>query len=308
MKNTTFATILIGLFLTLKGFGQNLEEFPLSDQWLGKLEPSIKALKMTKQPLKKKVLIFSLHTGFKHWTIPHTERVMALIAENPAGFEVKTSKDIGEFEAENLKNYDAVILNNNCSEGDRRNLFWDVLKKRPGWSEQQKLDKSKELEENLLAYVRNGHGLMVLHGAIVMQNKSPEFGKMIGGSFDYHPIQQDIHIKLTDPEHPMLAGFDPNGFVHRDEPYIFKDAYFDYNFKPLLYMETDSIIKDPKKHDDKVKYVSWIKKYGRGRVFYCSPSHNAQSMENPQLLQYFLNGLLYVTNNLNCDDSPLKIN
>lgn len=37
----------------------------------------------------------------------------------------------------------------------------------------------------------------------------------------------------------------------------------------------------------------------------CSPSHNAQSYENPDLLQFFLNGLQYVVGDVNCDEQPL---
>jgi hypothetical protein len=38
---------------------------------------------------------------------------------------------------------------------------------------------------------------------------------------------------------------------------------------------------------------------------YASPSHNAQSFENPQLLQFFLDGMQYVVGDVKCDDSPL---
>ena len=53
------------------------------------------------------------------------------------------------------------------------------------------------------------------------------------------------------------------------------------------------------------RYISWIKPHGEGRVFYCSPSHNAQSFENPQLLQFMLNGIQYALGDLKCDDSVL---
>ena len=43
-----------------------------------------------------------------------------------------------------------------------------------------------------------------------------------------------------------------------------------------------------------------------GRVFYSSPSHNAQSYENTEMLQYYLNGMQYVLGDLACDDSPIQ--
>ena len=57
---------------------------------------------------------------------------------------------------------------------------------------------------------------------------------------------------------------------------------------------------------DKIKYISWIKRYGRGRVFYSSPSHNAQSYENKKLLEFLRNGLLYTAGLIDCDDTPIK--
>ena len=146
---------------------------------------------------------------------------------------------------------------------------------------------------------------MVLHGAIVMQNKSTNFGEMLGGSFDYHPKQQKINVKLVDTQHPLVKAFEGEGFEHIDEPYFFNNAYFNYNFRPLLYMETSTLEGMKTMPSDKIKYISWIKSFGKGRVFFSSPSHNAQSYENPKILAFLLDGLQYVTGDLECDDKPM---
>lgn len=305
IKHKRIQAIIILLFYTSLSCGQKVEEFKLTDTWMGKIEKILPQASQSEPLQKKKILVFSLHTGFEHWTIPHTESVIKLIAEKSAGFEVVTSKDISYFEEDNLKQFDAVVLNNTCSKGEHRNLFFDVYEQDKNLNETQQKQKARKLEMNLISFVKKGKGLMVLHGGIVTLNKSEDFGKVLGGSFDYHPKQQEIQVKLTEPNHPMLSGFEPEGFSHFDEPYFFKDAYFDFDFKPLLYMETSKIKGQNKKVEGTVHYLSWIKSYGKGKVFYCSPSHNAQSMENPALLQYFLNGLLYITHQLNCDDSPI---
>ena len=146
---------------------------------------------------------------------------------------------------------------------------------------------------------------MTLHGGIVMQNKSAEFSEMMGGSFEYHPKQQEIEVKLVDASHPLVKAFDGKGFTHMDEPYIFDKAYTKKNFKPLLYFEASEIkgLRNP--DGDAIRYVSWIKTYGKGRVFYSSPSHNAQSFSNPKLLQFFLDGLQFVVGDVDCDVSPI---
>ncbi len=303
MKNS----IRIAVFLLLWGSlsAQDLQPFELSDTWLSKIE-AIAPLK-TRLPVarEKNILIFSLFTGFEHWTIPHTEAVMKLLAGKSKAYNLKSSRDIREFEKDNIAKYDAIILNNNCSLGDRRNLFWDKLKEDSTLTDVQRSAKALQLENNLLEYVERGGGLMILHGAIVMQNKSPQFGKMVGGSFDYHPKQQKINVKLVSPDHDLVTAFRGKGFEHVDEPYFFNNSYFDYNFRPLLYMETNELQGLKTQPRDSIKYISWIKRHGKGRIFYSSPSHNAQSFENPALLQFLLDGLQYVAGDLKCDDSPI---
>jgi type 1 glutamine amidotransferase len=70
-------------------------------------------------------------------------------------------------------------------------------------------------------------------------------------------------------------------------------------------MEVDQLEGLNKETKEKVVYVSWIKRYGKGKVFYSSASHNAQSMEEPGVLQFFLDGLQYVVGDFECDDSPI---
>jgi type 1 glutamine amidotransferase len=127
---------------------------------------------------------------------------------------------------------------------------------------------------------------------------------MLGGSFDFHPRPQEVTCRLVDPNHPLVLPFKGKPLVHRDEPYLFNKAYLDMNFRPLLEMDTSNMegrgIKDIK------RYVSWIKRYGKGRVFYCSPSHFEESYENPALLSFMLNGIQYAAGDLACDDSPLN--
>jgi type 1 glutamine amidotransferase len=52
-----------------------------------------------------------------------------------------------------------------------------------------------------------------------------------------------------------------------------------------------------------VRYVAWIKPHGKGRVFYCSPSHFPESYESPTMLQFLLDGIQYAAGDLECDDS-----
>jgi len=303
MQKILFSFLMLFIFLKLSA--QGLEPIEITDEWLTSIEKAAPSKTRIATDTKRKVLVFSKATGFKHWTIPHNAEMLKILAKKSGAFEIYIGYDIEQFTKKNLKKYDVVVLNNPNPAGPGRDLFSDLLKANTSLSDQQIKTEAPRYENNLINYVSKGGGLMILHGGIVVQNNSIEFSKMTGGSFDYHPRQQEIHVKEVDKNHPMVKAFKGKGLTHIDEPYFFKNAYFDYNFRPLLYMEVDQLEGLKEKVDEKVIYVSWIKRYGKGRVFYSSPSHNAQSMQNPELLQYFLDGLQYVVGDLNCDDSPI---
>ena len=292
-------------FFVLHVSAQNLDSFDVTEEWLKKIESLAPDSLRYNNVSKKRILVFSKATGFEHWIIPHNIEMLKILAQKTKGFEINVGYDIGNFTKENLKSYDAIILNNSNPQGPERDLFADLLKQNTSMSVQKINEVAPQYERNLIEYVANGGGLMILHGAISVQNNSAEFSAMVGGSFDYHPKQQTIHLKEVDVHHPLVRAFNGQGLTHIDEPYFFKQAYFEYNFRPLLYMSTrelDDLTKEP--HDDLI-YVAWIKRHGEGRVFYTAPSHNAQSLENPELLQFFLDGIQYVLGDLECDDTPL---
>ncbi|SIT09812.1 Type 1 glutamine amidotransferase (GATase1) [Zobellia uliginosa] len=298
---------ITALFLLVTGFifAQQIEKFKITDEWLAQIEQMAPSETTVKDVSKKKILVFSKATGFDHWTIPHNAEMLKILGTKTNAFEVHIAYDVESFDKKNLKKYDAVVFNNCNPSGPKRDLFWDLLQQNSNLPDQEITALSKQYETNLMNYVAKGGGLMILHGAITVQNNSKEFSQMTGGSFDYHPKQQEMHVKEVDPKHPLVQAFKGKGLTHVDEPYFFNNAYFDYNFRPLLYIEIDKLEGMKKEVDEKVNYVSWIKRHGKGRVFYSSPSHNAQSLDHPGLLQFFLDGLQYVVGDLKCDDSPI---
>ncbi|EMS33191.1 putative glycosyl hydrolase [Mariniradius saccharolyticus AK6] len=298
--------VVFGCLLFQNGFSQNLPEVKLDEAWKAKIQglaPEKASFPVSK---RKKILVFSLHTGFEHWVIPHTEEVVKILGAKSGAFEVTASKDIRMFEAGNLAQFDAVVLNNTCSKPDRRNIFWDKLAlENPETDTVLLMQRAADLEKSLLAYVEDGGGLLVLHGGITMHNNSRAFSRLVGASFDYHPVQQLIDVKLADPSHPLVQAFPKTGFRHVDEPYFYKNAYETLDFTPLLYFENGKITEQKISNPEGVTYVSWIRPQGKGKVMYCSPSHNAQSFENPDLLRFLLNGMQYVVGDVDCDETPI---
>lgn len=298
---------IIFLWLTIAAIpahSQSLEAPKIDKEFLDKIE-SLAPAKVKIQAPKRKLLVYSQHTGFYHWTIPHNDELLKIMAKKSGAFEVHIAHDIESFEKKNLKQYDAVIFNNCNPSGPKRDLFYDLLKMRSSLSEKEIEAKAKVYQQNFMEYIAKGGGLFIMHGAITVQNNDMEFSRLTGGSFDYHPKQQTIHLKEVDKNHPLVAAFHGDGFTHVDEPYFFNNAYKEHNFRPLLYMESKDIIgKRDQAHDD-IVYLAWVKRHGKGRVLYSSMSHNIQSAYQAELLEFFLDGIQYVTGDLKCDDSVM---
>jgi type 1 glutamine amidotransferase len=303
--------LLLGLsllFLSNLTFGQDMAVVPLTSAWKQKIEALAPSQMRFPSTSPKKILLFSLHTGFEHWVIPHTEEVFKILGTKSKGLDIIPSKDIHQFEKESLANYDAIVLNNTCSKPDHRHLFWDQLRAESTGDSAGVMAKAQELESNLIEFVGKGGGLLLLHGGITTLNNSSKFSDLVGASFDYHPPQQQVQVKLENPNHPLVAAFPKEGFSHVDEPYFYKNAYSKLNFTPLLYFD-NALIRNQRPNQELKSgktYVAWIRPEGKGKVMYIAPSHNAQSFENPALLQFFLDGLQYVVGDVNCDETPIK--
>lgn len=311
---------LLGVFtalslLTSGLHGEKLADFPLNDAWKEKIAGIAPKTAQVAAKKKRKVLVFSLATGFQHWCIPHTEAVIEILGKNSGAYETEASKDIEVFRPERIREYDAVVLNNNCPTAKKRDFFDDVLVAKMGEAgakyndmpAAQREELAKALYRSLVSYVEQGGGLVLMHGAIANFSNSKEFSTMVGGSFSYHPPQQEVTLIPVQPEHPMLKPFGGKPFVHIDEPYIMAGAYDQFLFSPMLELDTSNINMNQKRDIQKLpRYISWIKPSKKGRVFFSSPSHNAQSFERPELLQYLLNGMQYAMGDLECEDGPIK--
>ena len=282
------------------------EIVPPTPEWSARVEAAAPT-RATVEAEKRKLLVFSLLTGYDHKVIPHVDRVLEILGDKTGAYEATVTVDIERLAPESLAEYVVLVLNNNCPEGPRRSLFLDEMERNPKYAEltpDERQDRSDALEQSLLDFVAAGKGLVVMHGAPTLLNNSEEFTGMVGGAFDYHPPNQEVTLRPVDEAHPLVAAFRGKGpFVHRDEPYCFKGAYEKLDFRPLLSMDVEGI-EDPKGQVGALpRYVAWIRPHGKGRVFYCSPSHFPESYESATMLQFLLDGVQYAAGDLECDDS-----
>ena len=66
-------------------------------------------------------------------------------------------------------------------------------------------------------------------------------------------------------------------------------------------MEKSKLNKQPRKDQD--YWVSWVKPYQKGRVFYCSLGHNDRTYCDPNILKFFLAGIQYAMGDLKAPDA-----
>ena len=141
----------------------------------------------------------------------------------------------------------------------------------------------------------------------------PEFNKMIGGFFKWHWNDgQEITYKIDDPGHPLNAPFKKlkEPFVILDETYTFgKDSFSRQNVRVLTSVDYSKMCEEDKKKEshpraDHDYALSWIKRDGKGRVFYMAHGHNEKVYAITPLLEHMLYGMQYALGDLPADDSP----
>jgi putative membrane-bound dehydrogenase-like protein len=130
----------------------------------------------------------------------------------------------------------------------------------------------------LLNFVRSGKGFIPLHSASFCFRNSPEVVEMIGGQFKSHRFDTFSTV-IVKPEHPVMKGITP--FVTRDETYVH-----------------DKISKNIEVLTERVEGThhepyTWVRPYGKGRVFYTAYGHDDTTFNNPGFLSLVKNGILW---------------
>ena len=248
MRKKSYLTACCFVLVALSAGNSRAEKIPYAGskikpptpQWTAKIQ-SLAPAKPTINAARRKVLVFSLFTGYKHDVIPHVDRVFEILGKKSGAFDAMVTVDIEALRPQGLAAYDVLVLNNNCSISPRRNLFLDELQRNAKYrdlTEKQRQAKADALEQSVLDFVAGGKGLVVIHGGVSILNNSAKFSEMVGAAFDYHPSSQELTVRTVDADHSLVAAFRGKApFIHRDEPYCFKAPYEKMDFHPLLSLD-----------------------------------------------------------------------
>ena len=138
----------------------------------------------------------------------------------------------------------------------------------------------------------------------------PDFNKMIGGYFKYHWLDpQHIVYKIDDPGSPLTAMF-RGGFEINDETYTFGiRSWSRQNLHVLTSIDYSKMseadkLKEDYPREDHDYGLSWIRREGKGRVFYAAHGHSERVYAMKPMLEHILAGTQYALGDLKAEDGP----
>lgn len=235
------------------------------------------------------LVIESLH-GMSHNTIPLKNLMLQKFGETTGAWKTVFDNDLANLLPANISKYDAIFLNDIVGEA-----FADPA-----------------VRESLLAYVKNGGGLIGIHGTPWASRNWNEFTEMIGAMDAPHRIEQGI-MRIYDPASPLVKPL-------HGKPMNIKEEYYRFhiegnrrlrwnNVRVLLTVDLDDPAIEPRpwdgyKRSDKIYPVSWVRTYGKGRVFYTSIGHMPETFMTPELVGHILAGVQFALGDLDADATP----
>jgi hypothetical protein len=251
----------------------------------------------------RKVLLYSHCNGFTHGgAIAAAKVAFPAIGTKTRAFACIVSDDLANFEADRIRQFDAILFNNTTGELFTGKAF-DACARKP--ADQAEADATTErLRRNLMDFVKGGKGVWGNHAATDCSYKWKEWGDTIGGYFTGHPWNMEVGIKNDDPQSPINAAFAGQGFLVKDEIYQFNRGIYGRDKQRVLLSLDMTKTPNKGKREDQDYGISWIKTCGQGRVFYCALGHHQGIFTIPSILQHYVAGLQYAIGDLKADATP----
>jgi len=115
-------------------------------------------------------------------------------------------------------------------------------------------------------------------------------------------------MKVEDPGNPINAAFGGKDFQIADQAFQLQEPVLRDHMHVLLSIDPEKtgparrIL--PVRKQDMDFPMSWIRRQGKGRVFYTGLGQGADIFSNAQMLQHLLAGIQYALGDLAVNDAP----
>ncbi len=156
---------------------------------------------------------------------------------------------------------------------------------------------SREQSAGLLGAIRSGVNIAGWHGGMGDAfRQDTEYQFMVGGQWVAHPggiVEYEVNI--TRPDDPITAGL--KDFRMKSEQYY---LHVDPSNEVLATTTFRAAVGGMPWIDGCVMPVVWKRRYGKGRVFYCSLGHVARDFEVPEARTIMERGMLWAAGEPGC--------
>jgi uncharacterized protein len=199
-----------------------------------------------------KLLVVSVTKGFRHESIPTTEKLVERLAQKSGAFTVDYARTDEELAAklgpQGRGNYAGVLFAQTTG------------------------DLPIPDPQGFLDWIAAGHGFVGIHSATDTFPAFAPFIDMIGAHFKHHGPQVKVGVLVKDAAHPATKGI-PQPFEVYDEIYQF-EKYDPARVHLLLYMS-----KHPESGEPGEFPLAWTRDHGKGRVFYTALGHREDVLD-----------------------------
>ncbi|MDP2897677.1 MAG: ThuA domain-containing protein [bacterium] len=258
---------------------------------------------------KRRVLIWSTPSHLmdkdphKGYCVPYGLCAMRILGEKTGAFEPIVSGDIALFLPENIRQFDAIVMNNSCGAWiTPSDAAMETLKAHGNTKEAVE----KVLRQSLLDYVANGGGIVAYHFAIAANAHWPDFRELLGATFTGHPWNEEVAVMVEEPSHPLVAAFGGKDFRLADEIYQFGPPYDRKELRVLLSLDTERTNMGVKwiQREDNDFAQAWVKSFGKGRIFYAGLGHRTEVWWDRAILQFYLDAIQFAVGDLEAPTEP----
>jgi type 1 glutamine amidotransferase len=199
-----------------------------------------------------KLLVVTVTKGFRHESIPATEKLVERLAQKSGAFTVDFART------------DEELVAKLGPKG--RDAYAGVL------FAQTTGDLPIPDPQGFVDWIAAGHGFVGIHSATDTFPTFAPFIEMIGAHFKHHGPQVKVGVLVKDASHPSTKGI-PQPFEVFDEIYQF-EQYDPARVHLLLYMSTHPESGAPGEFP-----LAWTRTHGKGRVFYEALGHREDVLD-----------------------------